>query len=423
MKVFTRAIGIQILVLTAIFQTLYGQSITYKKAELYKFIENFQQIKLSKIVDKITYISLAGSDRGNLIREISYLDFSQKGICISDDSNCYLFKQNGDFLKKFGSLGKGAGEYTHISGLFFSEDANYIYVSSDLNIYKYLLNGNFLKKIPLMTIKTGDGFTVSIRPWFPMSKNLFLGNIPNYIGTQEYDLIVFDENGNIIKRFKNYLFYNNMFNMENTWDICTSIYKYGESYSFKKLKNDTLFRLTKKLDIYPSYVFSFGRYSPNFKKGFSSVQDFFNEIVNYITLNSIIETKNYFFLTCDFGKYSPGFNITKTSKSGQTNTFKITTVNGVYSKLNDNATFFKPDQYAGFVNDIDGGMNFFPKKVINDSILVSWVDAYQLKVHVASEAFKKSVPKYPEKKKQLEKLANSLHENDNPVLILVKLKD
>ena len=31
--------------------------------------------------------------------------------------------------------------------------------------------------------------------------------------------------------------------------------------------------------------------------------------------------------------------------------------------------------------------------------------------------------KYPEKKKQLEELANSLNENDNPVLMLVKLKE
>jgi len=31
--------------------------------------------------------------------------------------------------------------------------------------------------------------------------------------------------------------------------------------------------------------------------------------------------------------------------------------------------------------------------------------------------------KHPEKKKELEKLANSLDENDNPVLMLVKLKE
>ena len=44
-------------------------------------------------------------------------------------------------------------------------------------------------------------------------------------------------------------------------------------------------------------------------------------------------------------------------------------------------------------------------------------------MYVASETFKNSTPKYPEKKEELEKLAASLDENDNPVLILVKLKN
>ena len=54
--------------------------------------------------------------------------------------------------------------------------------------------------------------------------------------------------------------------------------------------------------------------------------------------------------------------------------------------------------------------------------LISWIDTIKVKAHVASEAFKNSTPKYPEKKKELEKLANSLKETDNPVLMLVRLK-
>jgi hypothetical protein len=57
------------------------------------------------------------------------------------------------------------------------------------------------------------------------------------------------------------------------------------------------------------------------------------------------------------------------------------------------------------------------------SYLVYGIDAFKLKEHVASKAFKNSKPKYPEKKKALEKLVNSLDENDNPVLMLVKLKE
>ncbi|MDP3445144.1 MAG: hypothetical protein Q8T08_19970 [Ignavibacteria bacterium] len=54
---------------------------------------------------------------------------------------------------------------------------------------------------------------------------------------------------------------------------------------------------------------------------------------------------------------------------------------------------------------------------------MGFVNSYELKAHVASTAFKDSNPKYPEMKKELEKLANSLNENDNPVLMLVKLKE
>ena len=72
---------------------------------------------------------------------------------------------------------------------------------------------------------------------------------------------------------------------------------------------------------------------------------------------------------------------------------------------------------------MDGGPNITLKMNKNDNTLFAWVDAFELKSHVSSEAFKNSTPKYPEKKKELEKLANSLDENDNPVLMLVKLKE
>jgi hypothetical protein len=58
----------------------------------------------------------------------------------------------------------------------------------------------------------------------------------------------------------------------------------------------------------------------------------------------------------------------------------------------------------------------------DDSTIIGCVEARQLKAHVASETFKNSKPLYPEKKKELEMLANKLKETDNPVLVLVRLK-
>ncbi len=79
-----------------------------------------------------------------------------------------------------------------------------------------------------------------------------------------------------------------------------------------------------------------------------------------------------------------------------------------------------PEQ--SLVNDLDGGPGFRPGTIRNDSTIVSWIEALDFKEYIASDAFKESNPIYPEKKRELEKLANSLKETDNPVLILVKLK-
>ena len=76
-------------------------------------------------------------------------------------------------------------------------------------------------------------------------------------------------------------------------------------------------------------------------------------------------------------------------------------------------------------NTWDGETNFNPGAKLSEKEgggLVSWIDAYQLKAHVESGSFKNFTPKYLEKKKELEKLANRLDENNNPVLMLVKLK-
>lgn len=83
-------------------------------------------------------------------------------------------------------------------------------------------------------------------------------------------------------------------------------------------------------------------------------------------------------------------------------------------------------QRPGLINDLDGGPDFAPGYCYREDgreYLLSWRNAFELKAHVESESFKNSTPKYPEKKRELEKLAASLDENDNPVLMLVKLKD
>ena len=75
------------------------------------------------------------------------------------------------------------------------------------------------------------------------------------------------------------------------------------------------------------------------------------------------------------------------------------------------------------MNNFDNGPCFIPRIITEYNNAVQIINAFELKAYVNSETFKNATPKYPEKKKELEQLANSLDENDNPVLMLVKLKE
>jgi hypothetical protein len=90
------------------------------------------------------------------------------------------------------------------------------------------------------------------------------------------------------------------------------------------------------------------------------------------------------------------------------------------SKKDNFRTMIVP--YKGLINDLDGGPNIWPRTVRDDSTIVSWIEAMKFKKYVTSDAFKNSNPKYPDKKKELEKLVNSIQENDNPIIMLIKVK-
>jgi hypothetical protein len=77
-------------------------------------------------------------------------------------------------------------------------------------------------------------------------------------------------------------------------------------------------------------------------------------------------------------------------------------------------------------NDVDGG---FP---LSESIsyyfengkeyIIQLMTSFDLKRYILSDTFKDAIPKYPEKKQELERLVIGLKETDNPVLMMVRLK-
>jgi hypothetical protein len=208
-------------------------------------------------------------------------------------------------------------------------------------------------------------------------------------GRAKYNWAEIDLRGNLVSAKSN-----SVPNINTNTIIYTNpIYKYENGLGYWNQYNDTIFRI-ENTESSARFFFA--------KGGFRLPLDNTTDLSDYFEVINIQETKRYIWLV-EIDK--PMNNVLIIDKVKNTN-----------SKT----------ALHGLTNDFDGGGNFIPASyyITNESeYLVGWDYPFQIKKHVASDKFKNFTPKYPEKKKELEQLANSLDENDNPVLMLVKLKE
>lgn len=72
-------------------------------------------------------------------------------------------------------------------------------------------------------------------------------------------------------------------------------------------------------------------------------------------------------------------------------------------------------------DDISGGINIEPKFACN-GLIYAWTDALKFKTHMSGDDFRKAEVKNPTRKSELEKLAESVKEDDNHLLIVITPK-
>lgn len=212
----------------------------------------------------------------------------------------------------------------------------------------------------------------------------------------KYDWIVIDTLGNLICDKLN-----NIPTFYTKWGGSGKFIQSGEEIYYYNDYNDTIFSLTTNLNMF----FDIG----SFRLPVNDIERY----GDFLNVYSILLTSRYLYLWYFYNGFDYSAIIDKVK-----NTYIIASKNND----KDRCHFYG----SGIPNDLDGGLNFHPINNFiskNDEFLVGWFFPYELKAHVASDAFKNSTPKYPEKKCELERLANSLSENDNPVLMIVKLKE
>jgi len=348
----------------------------------------------------IEYIPLETNDQSVVshfgLKSVGFKFISCNAFYIIQQYNTILkFRSDGSYVSRIGTIGRGPEEFqmAHDIDIYKENQRLYLVSSWQEKFNVYSESGEFVRsfKIP---------FHAPIQ--FRFDKDKILCYFDNLQGNIENSFVVMDTLGKIIKNFPNK--YPFTLNKKGATGVGREnlFYQFNNRLFKKEIYSDTVY-VFENLVFKPHVVIDVGDrlLTPEARDEY----DLFYLSENYISPICLFEFGNYIY-------YEFAYNI----KLG-TNRLRYGLIG---SKTTDFQAFINAEQ--GLINDLDGGPNIWPKTIKDDNTIISWVDAFQLKAHVASDAFKNSTPKYPEKKKLLEKLANSLKETDNPVLMIIRLK-
>jgi len=361
------------------------------------------QITLADIGDEITYIPLDNKipfTNFKYVITTTSIYVSAKGIGI------LKFDREGRLINRIGSQGRGPGEFIYGMEFAVDERSGNVYILDPHKIKVYSANGIFLRDIPYDSYISSHAMAGGIEFYNSL---LFL---PDYImeGNSKYNWIFLDTLGNLVSIKNNSVpeFYANVVKPG-------CIYKYDNKLFYFNYFNDTIFSISPDLQCKGEYLFAQGPHRwPRANINTNSFDQFSAQISRLFLPYDMFETEHFIVLRYAYLKNEAISFINKKTKK--------TFIASKNNKSNEDNEFSE----AYLENDLDGGI---PLKYLNyyndkgEEYLTEIITPFDLKVYISSDEFKNSIPKYSEMKKDLKKFVASLKETDNPVLILIKLKE
>lgn len=355
------------------------------------------KISLSEIADAITYIPLDNS----LPIGITYsIRITNDHIYLSGkDVGILQFDRYGKMDRKIGRKGRGPGEYIYGMRFTVDEKNGNIYVLDPGKIKVYSPTGIFLRDLLYeKDIEYMGGDLEFYNSKLFIADYLITGNSKN-------NWVFLDTLGNLVAKKEN-----SVPPFKPNTAIGGSIYKFGNKLFYYNLFNDTIFSISSDLNNNGAYLFARGTHRWPREMETNDAESWYK----LFKPGTMFETKKFIVLIYSYlDRYAISLIDKKTRKIFLALKFEEIPGSLVKSK-------------PCLINDLDGGMplsseiNYFSEN--SREYLIQLVNSFDLKAYLAGNEFKKTIPKYPEKKKNLEKLVNSLKETDNPVLMVVRLK-
>ena len=351
-----------------------------------------QTLYMSDYFESVEYVPLETSAEcliGN--NPVAYVLNDYIVVISLKEQMCYVFDRlTGKFIRKIGNKGIGPNDYLQTPyGLIVNEQEKTICFDKGDRIIEYSLTDGSV--IPQSTpIKISSNKLVYI------TKDIWAVGFANTSGNNPNQIVFFDRK-EIIDSIPNYNFFtlNNRTIYFNRDEVI--FYRYNHCINYKHLFNDTIFKIVDR-KLQPEWVFEMNKSLQNLIVLRNDTDELLKEGVNYHIIDSIFETDRYLLFTSRYQRKKHSFMFDKHRKQ----------LTDVEKRI--------------FINDMDGGLNFWMTSTNQNQDLICVYQADFFKEEIDKMDLSEQKAKNPLAFQKLRTLLAQLDAEDNPIVVIAKLK-
>lgn len=388
-----------------------------KVADLVGEKDKIEIVKLSEVAESIDYVPLE-TNLNSLVSRFFCVYMENERIYLSSIREVMIFDTQGKFIQNFNRSGNGPQEYSRLSNFCVEPSTGNIIVNFSKKMLEYDKDGKYLRTIQEPADPSYGGNHTSM--FYKLAENRYLmipsrsRNIVPFLG------VLLDSTSTVIKEYPNHdlnsipEFANgNTQFPDNKLSpfFAAEVYRTGDSSRIYFLNSDTVRVIDKDFNLKVLYAFNYGDYKMPYFVTLDDMQD--QSRIN--VRKKAKESSRYSFLTVNLNRhaketYNDVFWDGRTSPKESTDTYAL------YDKREGRLRYLKQPQKGipGFENDLDGGFIFWPDYVSSNKKMIKIVSASRFK-ELAEMDFMNS--------DNFRELAAKLKDDDNPVAIIVKLKE
>lgn len=371
--------------------------------------KNTLPFTLADIAEDIRYIPLETKPESFIGTE-SLPSFSKDFIFIVSRGILLQFDQQGKFIRRINRQGKGPGECSVWQyGIDEKNRLIYIFDNSYNDVNTFTFNGEYVKTIRNpFSEEPSNGFPSGFI-FDKMKGNLIFNGFQSGSGNEPYKYAVTDTAGTILYKCPNYT----QFPVKVSGYYSSSggnggyIYKFGSSYYYHYIYNDTIFVINEDYTCSPAYI----RHLPNR----TTIEDRM-QVMARVKKHTDLYGKNSYSKCLEDRRYLYLYHSQTLDRE------KGISLLSLYEKATGTLIEnINPD--IPLLNNWDGGMDvplydFFP----GENQFCMMLDPYKMKETLTEEHFASRSISHPEKAEALKKLVSTLKEDDNPVLMIITTK-